>query len=170
MTDEISQQRIRFKVMLEAKDGDAEPSEIREVLQQFCDKFPQTALPPAELEYVIFAIRRFLDSEEMTLEDAFGFSKGKPHRPEGQFSDRNENLAHQILELRLEGSSHEEARAQVAERNHISESSLNNIWRDNSQNALMLARRERLPASWTAEEFASLHRIYKNASWFSAGK
>ena len=168
MTRKIPPETIIFRNLSEVRDGKADSDELVRLLEQFCEKSRKELSTNPELAYVVQSIVRFLDQSTPTLDEAFGFAKRKKGRPLSDNGARDQDAARRILEKRLDGMSHEDARACVAESVHLSDSSLNDIWRRNKQNALMLARVERLPGSWTEEEKYKLITIFKGDDWFSA--
>ena len=168
MDKEIPLKTIVFRILSEVRDGKADPDELVRLLKQFSEKSLEESSTNPELAYVVQSIDRFLDQPMLTLDEAFGFSKRGKGRPLSDNEARDQHAAHKILEKRLDGMSYEDARACVSESDHLSDSSLNVIWRRNKQNALMLARVERLPGSWTEEEKNKLIMIFKDANWFRA--
>ena len=168
MTRKIPPETIIFRILSEVRDGKADSDELVRLLEQFCEKSRKELSTNPELAYVVQSIGRFLDQSTPTLDEAFGFAKRKKGRPLSDNGARDQDAARKILEKRLDGMSHEDARACVAESVHLSDSSLNDIWRRNKQNALMLARVERLPGSWTEEEKNKLITIFKGEDWFRA--
>ncbi len=168
MGKEIPLVTIVYRILSEARDGKAEPDELVRLLKQFREKSLEESSINPELAYVVQSIDRFLEQPMLTLDEAFGFSKRGKGRPPSDNEVRDQNAAHKILEKRLDGMSHEAARAGVAESDHLSDSSLNVIWRRNKQNALILARIERQPGSWTEEEKNKLIKIFNRETWFRA--
>lgn len=163
MPDELSPVKIAIQLCWEASEGTADHEELRQVLSQFHEKASEGKPIDAELKYIIESIGRYLANEGNSLDEAFGFAK-KKGAPAGNKLERNREVAHSILELRLNGETFASARKSVVKWPYLSKSVVNRIWRDHKGAAIDLAIVQRLPAGFTKEEKQRLKKIFRKQS------
>lgn len=150
------------------REGEASPEDARRLLECFCNAVDEKeAIPPELLRHLRDAFQTFLNNGK-SIEAALGIARriGRPKADPGV----REQMAREVLRLRLDGTSHQDALAAVSERFGWGETIVAEAWRDHQLSAVVLIRLERHLEShpWTPEEVTRLDEIFPNKSWHLA--
>ncbi len=162
-----------IQIAWEAKDGEADPDDARRLLIHFCEHVDGKRHVPVELlTHLRDAFASYLVGEK-TLERALGIKRrrGAPNQEMNQ-----QKMATEVLRLRLEGRTLEEAAAIVAEGYSKGEDGtvVRDAWAKNKQNAFILLRiirsfdKDKDP--WTKDDVVRLNQIFKGEEWWTPGK
>lgn len=154
-------------VAWDIREGVASPEDARRLLECFCNAFDdRESFPPELLHHLRDAFRAFLDGEK-TIEAALGIAR-KKGRPKADPDIRGQ-MATEILRLRLDGTSHQEALAAVSERFGWGETIVADAWREYQQEAIVMIRLERSLEEnfrWPPEDVQRLDEIFADKSWY----
>lgn len=139
--------------------GKADAADARRLMAHFCELWERQApMPRILLQHLHDAFHAFLYSGK-TLEAALGLSRkrGRPHVETARMQ-----MAAEILRIRLSGTSHQEALAEVSEQFGCGLTVLGEAWATYKHYAIVLLRKERgldrYP--WSEQEVARLCEIY----------
>ncbi len=163
--EKLTRAFINF-IAWDIREGVASPEDARRLLECFCNVFDgKESFPPELLHHLRDAFRAFLDGEK-TIEAALGIAR-KKGRPKADPEMRGQ-MATEILRLRLDGTSHQEALATVSEQFGWGETIVADAWREHQLDAIVMIRLERhLETSpWTPEEVQRLDEIFAGKSWY----
>jgi len=149
----------------ERRDGEADPDDVRLLLQLFCDFVDKGSTPPFELlQYLRDGFRDYL-SGSRKLEAAVGLARrrGPPKTDEGTLWLR----AAEVLRNRLAGQTYEQAVFKAAEDLGVGETVIKEAWEAHNAHALILLRVERhfdkdRNRPFSLEEQARIIDIYKD--------
>lgn len=153
-------------IACDIREGVASPEDARRLLECFCNAFDdRVSFPPELLHHLRDAFRAFLDGEK-TIEAALGIAR-KKGRPKADPEMRGQ-MATEILRLRLDGTSHQDALATVSERFGWGETTVADAWREHQQDATVMIRLERHLETdpWTPAEIQRLDEIFADKSWY----
>ena|SRR3569833_302148 len=163
--EKLTRATINF-IAWDIREGVASPEDARRLLECFCNTFDdRESFPPELLHHLRDAFRAFLDGDK-TIDAALGIAR-KTGRPKAAPEIRMQ-MATEILRLRLDGTSHQEALATVSERFGWGETIVAEAWRAHQLDAIVMIRMERHLESypWTPDEVARLDEIFANKSWY----
>jgi hypothetical protein len=153
-----------FQIGLTVRDKDTEKDEITEVFKRYCELHENNEKISFEMQKFIYeCLKRYLDGDN--LEASFGLKRRKGVGKNKD--DRNTFIAADILSMRLDGCSFENAVFDVSEKYGVQERQISNIWSKNKQNGLIHLRMKRAldMYPWTDEEKARLFKILGKEEW-----
>ena len=150
------------RIALKVRDGEAEPSDARKLLEHFCQYVDQESMPNILLEHLRDSFRSYLDGKQ-SIEGALGLTK-KTGRPNADVGNRQQ-MAAAVLRQRLQGISHQNALAHVATKFAGNKTIVGEAWKAYKLTAIAIVLqdpdREAGKDPWTTEERARLRRILK---------
>jgi hypothetical protein len=148
------------QIACEVRDGEADPDDARRLIAHFCDCLDKGESIPHELvKHFQNAFRAYLDGGR-TLESALGLvrKKGRPKADEGT----RQEMAAEVLRLRLKGMSHQESLESVSEKFGWSSTIIGEAWCTHKFEAVCIVRNER-PLDqypWTSQEVDQLSTMF----------
>ncbi len=148
--------------------GTALPDDARRLLSHFCDLLDRKEDIPYELlSHLRDAFRSYLDGKR-TLESSLGLTR-KRGRPRADEETRTK-MAAEVLRLRLEKTSHQDALAHVANHFSCADSVIGEAWAAHKQDAWIVLRLERMLGKnpLTQIEESRLSEIFRDEPWFIA--
>ena len=165
-----------FQIAQKIQDGTADPEEARRLMRLFCyfvdnelkrtkqpkELFgyqPDEQVPKELLWHFSDAFKAILDEGKTPLR-ALGLTRRKS-RPKADPKIRV-NMAHEVLRLRLGGTSHQDALQQAADKFGWGVTIIGEAWKQNKFEAMLKERFERPDNHpWTDEEKNKLCEIFK---------
>jgi hypothetical protein len=160
-----------------ARDGKAEPAEVREVLALFYRHAEaKTPIPQRVVEFVAEAFGRYLGLKDFygpdersanSLDSAFGLLR-KKGRPEADEQTRRD-MAVRVVELRLSGISHQEALERAAKDFGWARTIIGKAFRDHTLSAVMMIRNAR-QTPFSPDEKRLLARMLRHQPKIEFGK
>jgi hypothetical protein len=157
------------QIAFAARDGTADPDDVRAALLLFCQcSLERKAIPARLIGFAAESFCRFFELKghygpdervAMTLESAFGLArkKGRPKADE----QRRIRIAAEVVRLRLSGVSHQEALAGTAETFCCATAVVARAFRDHRMSAVTLVRSE-FPSPPSEDEVTRLEGILLN--------
>lgn len=137
---------VIWQIAFEAKDGEADPGDAKRLLEFFCDmQEGNRPIPKELLLHLRQAFRAYLDGSR-SIESGLGLVRKKA-RPKADPKMRT-MMALAILKLRLEGSSHQDALAEVEDLYKYGMSVIGQAWREYKTEAWCLLRLEQKLGSY----------------------
>jgi len=165
LEEDNSLSRIEIhQIACKVEDGEADPEEVRKLLEFICTLVDrEESLPPEVLKYIRDSFRSHLGGSKMSLDRTFGVTRkrGRPKVDRG----RRIEMASEILRLRLSGENHEDAVVRVGAMFSKESTVINEAWRDHKFEAVWSLRSER-SINWTDKKFQQLDKIYAKESWY----
>lgn len=157
--DQLSESEI-FHLSLAIRDGGAEPDDAKKLLELYAKSPPLNGASKQLHDHFCRAFGAFLKGEK-TIEVALGLKKSKG-RPKANQEDRME-MAKELMRLRVvNGSSHQEALAEVSARFGWGETIISEAWLQHRFDGMALLRNERPPDvyPWSEKEKERLAKIF----------
>ena len=151
----------------QVRDDEADPEEVRDLLEYICKLVDQEEpLPPEILKYIRDSLRAHLADSKKSLDRSFGV-KRKRGRPKADWEQRV-HMATEILRLRLmENMNHENAVSVVGRQFSKESSVVGEAWAAHKFEAYIALRHkqpeEKTP--WTEQEIQQLYKIFSKESW-----
>lgn len=148
------------RILYDISKGNAEISDVRQLLEDFCLSVDQGRQPSKKLtEYLAGSFRQFLDNERPTVDACLGLkkSRGAPRIDDVKHIE----IAREVLRLLLEGKSLEAASFAVADKMKCSERKVTAAWSRNRVDAVAWLQLDRDGRKWTAVETTCLCKILK---------
>jgi hypothetical protein len=154
-----------LQVAHEIREGAADPKDARRLIELFCE-CTNDNLPEVLLDHLRYAFSSYL-TDERSIESALGLVRKVGH-PAADEKTR-QDMALEILRLRLAGDSYQESQAKVSEQYGWGLTIVGKAWRDNKRAALDLLRLERWEDGrlWKPDEIKRLKKILAKEDWLT---
>jgi hypothetical protein len=152
----------------EVREGRANPSDARRLLEMFCLLVDDGIQHPRWLLlHLRDSFRSYFDKESLSMESAFGLKrrKGRPKKSEQMQIE----IAAEVVRRRLAGKPHQEALGLAAERYDCAESVAGQAFSAYRLSAVLAVKRERANGFTDAEKSA-LNRILPKEAINNTGK
>lgn len=167
MEEDKSISRVQInQIAWDVLDDEANPEEVRELLEYICELVVRKEpLPPEVLRYIRDSLRAYLDGSKKSLDRSFGV-KRKPGRPKADREQRVD-MATEILRMRMKGRHHEYALGAVGRKFGKESSVIGEAWAAHKFDAHIALRLEwpEEKTSWTEGELQKLAKIFLKESW-----
>ena len=155
-------------IVLKVRDGEADPEDVRRLLETICHLIATNK--PIPLEALQYIKDSFLDhlNDQKSLDRAFGIKRKESGRPKAD-EDQRQAMACEFLRLRVSGKSATFTENAVCSEFHRGRTVIREAWAEHKQFALHALRVQRIfeNRAWTDKERSRLKKIFKNDAWYS---